>query len=323
MNDAPEQDRNRHAAAARIVLLGPQQSDPSVVSTLDRLEIAEPVGLITAGWKEWEGDETRIDPALAARAVHLELFTAAGRVWRADPDLEQAHKTLQRRIRVARRAYNVRLEYLMQALVGIRALDGDRVALGEEEELAFAAIRDLDLQQEQRVAALRAEYQDRLRPEEREAVRRERSRLESQFESLSTVVIEGGHVAVLLNRMRLLGVASLLGHKTVLACSGAAMVLSPKVVLFHDSPPQGRGHPELAEAGLAMFPDVVALPHADRRLLLHDPERVALFAQRFGPSRCVPLEPGAWIEWIPQRWTARGARQLTPEGTLEPWETAA
>jgi hypothetical protein len=36
---------------------------------------------------------------------------------------------------------------------------------------------------------------------------------------------------------------------------------------------------------------IVALPHARTRLLIDDVDRMAVFARRFAPSRCVVLEP--------------------------------
>jgi hypothetical protein len=42
--------------------------------------------------------------------------------------------------------------------------------------------------------------------------------------------------------------------------------------------------------------DVVLLPHAKARLLLDDAPRMAVFARRFAPARCLPLEAGTRVE---------------------------
>jgi len=87
--------------------------------------------------------------------------------------------------------------------------------------------------------------------------------------------------------------------------------------LFHDSPPQGPGDPEILDSGLAMCRKIVALPHARRRLQLDDPVRVALFARRFSPATCVILDEAADMRWNGEHWwAARGTLRLTRGGKL-------
>lgn len=66
------------------------------------------------------------------------------------------------------------------------------------------------------------------------------------------------------------------------------MVLCDRVVLFHDSPPQGRGNAEIFEAGLGLYNNMIPLPHASRRLMLDNTIRVATLAKRF-------TAPHAWL----------------------------
>ena len=80
------------------------------------------------------------------------------------------------------------------------------------------------------------------------------------------MLIAGGHVAVLVNRLRLFGMRALLGHKPIAAWSAGAMALTTRVLLFHDRPPQGAGNAEIFEHGLDLVPDAVFLPHAATRL---------------------------------------------------------
>ena len=77
----------------------------------------------------------------------------------------------------------------------------------------------------------------------------------------------------------------------MIAWSAGAMALTDRIVLFHDRSPQGPGHPEVYGSGLSVLRDVVLLPHARARLLLDDTPRMAVFARRFAPARCVLLEP--------------------------------
>jgi hypothetical protein len=57
---------------------------------------------------------------------------------------------------------------------------------------------------------------------------------------------------------------------------------------------------------------VVLLPHAKARLLLDDTPRMAVFARRFAPARCVLLEAGTRVE-LSDGWPA-GARVLGDDG---------
>ena len=122
---------------------------------------------------------------------------------------------------------------------------------------------------------------------------------------------------MLVNRMRLFGFGDLACAAPLIAWSAGAMAVSERIVLFHDSPPQGPGDPEILDWGLGLFGGVVALPHASRRLRLDDPLRVSVLSRRFAPSQCVPLDTGARLDWDGQRWIpADGTRILGRRGAL-------
>ena len=82
----------------------------------------------------------------------------------------------------------------------------------------------------------------------------------------------------------------------MIAWSAGAMALTDRIVLFGDRSPQGPGHPEVYGSGLSVLRDVVLLPHARARMLLDDTPRMAVFARRFAPARCVLLDSGTRIE---------------------------
>jgi hypothetical protein len=67
-------------------------------------------------------------------------------------------------------------------------------------------------------------------------------------------------------------------------------------VLFHDRSPQGPGHPEVYGSGLSLVRGVVPLPHARTRLMLADTPRMAVFARRFAPARCILLDTGTRVD---------------------------
>ncbi len=311
------------ARPKRVVLLGPQAETTTVVDTLESLEIKGSVGLITAGWHDAEGDPAQIDPALAKRVHHVPLYGNAERVWKDDPELHQGHQAMQRAVRTARMAYNIRLANALNAFTAIASVEGDRAVVDDEQATAFEAVRRLDELHVDRIASLRADYNARFMPEARSAVQKERNEVARIVEPLEAVVVEGGHVAVLINRMRLFDLSSMLAGKTVIGCSGGAMILAERLVLFHDSPPQGPGNAEVAEHGLGLVSGIIPLPHADRRLRLDDPHRVGLFARRFDPSPCVVLDGKTRLIHDQDGWHTTRARRLTTSGSVVAWESAA
>jgi hypothetical protein len=111
-------------------------------------------------------------------------------------------------------------------------------------------------------------------------------------------------VGVLAEVLHLFNVAAALNGAPVIAWSAGAMALTDRIVLFHDRAPQGPGHAEVYGSGLSLLRDVVLLPHARARLLLDDAPRMAVFARRFAPARCVPLEAGTRIDVDNGRWPA-------------------
>jgi hypothetical protein len=291
---------------------------PDVGGVVAGLGEPGPVALVTAGWQEWEEDDARIRETLGPGAFNLRLYGRAEAVWREDPELAQGHRKLQDDVRLLRRAYNVRLARAMDAWIELLGLPGSAEVLDGERERALAAVRELDRQHADRVVDLRESFYRRYDPILRASVGRQREEVRRALEHARVVVVLGGHVPALLNRLRLFGVDQLLGGRAVVACSGGAMALAHQVVLFHDSPPWGPGHAEMGEVGLGLFAGVVALPHASARLRLDDPGRVSRMARRFAPDVCIVLDPGTRLDWD-GRWHPNGARRLSGYGWVEPW----
>ena len=71
-----------------------------------------------------------------------------------------------------------------------------------------------------------------------------------------------------------------------------------------------------------MLRDVVALPHARARLLLGDTPRMAVFARRFAPARCVLLEQGTRIDIDGDGDRPPGTRVLAEDGHVTTLEAA-
>jgi hypothetical protein len=305
-----------------LILLGPQRADPDVGRVLADVGTHGPVALITAGWQEWEEEDDHLRKALGPGSLNLRLYGRAERVWQDDPELADGHRELQLQVGKLRHAYNVRLASAMGAWIDLERMTGDPRVLDAERLDALEVVKALDRHHVRRLGALRRMFYESFDPLHRSAVVREREEIRQALEPVGSVVVGGGHVPALLNRLRLFGAGDFLADRVLVACSGGAMAVASRVVLFHDSPPWGPGHAEVGEVGLGLFSGVVALPDGSARLRLDDPVRVSRLARRFAPDACVVLDPGSRAEWD-GRWHGYGSQRLTQEGHPAEWMGAA
>ncbi len=303
----------------RAFLLGPQYQTPFLKDVFPSFGIPDgPIAAVTAGWQEREGEDVELNKHLAGRAFDLELYRRADRVFASDPELARGHREMQRRLRDLTRIYDRRLSFLRDGILWLLEESGEPRLLEPEREHAFAQIRDLDAWNLKRIVEIRSEFEERLRPSDRESVAREKEALARALSTAVALVVAGGHVAVLLNRLRLFGITEMLGDRPVIAWSAGAMALTERVVLFHDRPPQGAGNAGVMERGLGLCPGLVALPDGKRRLDLANRYRVSAMARRFAPDSCVVLEPGDCISYDGQKWRAqREVLRLGARGDLE------
>ncbi len=301
----------------RCALLGPQRSAPVLSEVARAASVRGPVAAVTAGGRERELDQAHLRERLGGlEVVNLGLWGRREAVLDADAAIAAATANLAHDLEEIRRLYRRRLDHVIDALHEVLRENGDPHLLVPERRAALAALQELDRHFTARLRELRAAAggNGTGRPEE---VRRHRREIADLAAPCDAIVIAGGHVVELLDCLRLFGVADLLDGRTVLAWSAGAMALTPLVVGFHDSPPQGKGNAEVLDEGLGRCPGVVALPHATRRLDLADPYRVALLARRFAPAHCVALDEGEGLEWDGGQWRSPGGvRRLDADGQV-------
>jgi hypothetical protein len=292
-----------------------------VRDALSGLELAGPLAVVTAGWQEREAETEELERHVELPLVNLELYRRAEAVEREDSELAVALRERQRRLRRLQRLYQVRLDPTLDAVRRLLDRPDEDDLLDEARRAAFAALRSLDAEHEVRIREIHHRFEERWRPRERPAVVARRRRLRSIVGDCAALLIAGGHVAVLLNRLRLFGGVDLLeAAPAIVAWSAGAMALADRVVLFHDSPPQGAGNAELLDTGLGVAPGVLPLPDAYRRLRLGDPLRVALFARRFEPAICLALDEGRGARFTEDGWgPIGGVERLGTDGSVEPW----
>jgi hypothetical protein len=283
----------------RIVLLGPQRR-PTLEGVARSLGLsgpglAGPVATITAGWQEREPDDALLVSLLEGQAVNLALYRRWLDVQDRDPEYRAGEQRLAGVLAELQELYLLRLDYALQAVYAVQRRFGSAWASGDALGEAVEAVRELDAAHLRRVNEARLEFFDRLRPHDRPVIAENRAAVSAVLADAAALVIAGGHVGVLAEVLHLFNVAAVV-RSPVIAWSAGAMALTDRIVLFHDRAPQGPGHPEVYGSGLSLLRDVVLLPHARARLLLDDTARMAVFARRFAPARCVPLEAGTRID---------------------------
>lgn len=303
---------------ARVVLLGPQSARPTLREVVEDLELNDgAIATITAGWQERESEDKELDEHLDGRSVNLMLHSRAEKIFSRDSEFREAHRRTQRSLRELRRLYNIRLSSAMDTVLSLLRESSDPALLDPEIQAALLTLRSVDTWHMHRIDEIRDEFRERWKPWERVDIVREREQVAGLLGSMRVLAIAGGHVAVVLNRLRLFGIQEQLKEKTIIAWSAGAMALSETVVLFHDSPPQGPGHAEVFEQGLSVFPGVIPLPHGHRRLRLDDGARVARFARRFLDTTCVILEAGSRLDWDGVHWASKdGVETLSSDGQV-------
>jgi hypothetical protein len=301
-----------------IVLLGPQRFRPTVIEAVRSLGLRGRIGTITAGWREREKEDQELHDHLEGRSLNLELYRRAEEVFQADPELQRAHHERQQLLQQMQELYDLRLGHAKEALRQLLRSRAPTELIWPERRAALEAVRELDRQHLARASEVHETYEARWHPLERDAVRDQRRQIESILSQVDGIALAGGHVAVLLNRLRLFGMGQLLAGRPLLAWSAGAMVLAERVVLFHDTPPHGPGNAEVLDAGLGLAPGVIPFPHARKRLLLGDADRLWILSERLAPAMGVLLDPGSRVEWNGVRWSAPpGNTRLAPEGRLE------
>lgn len=264
-----------------------------------------PVALISAGWRY---DEERDEPLRAALGVtvhNLRLYGAFRDIERDAPDLVAAHARKQGALKAIKGRYR---DAIVTALGGVQRQLADRRGAGRHWfDLAIRHMQQIDALFLAEADRLHEEFAATERPFSHPSVRAVRERISETLDQCPVVLIAGGHVGVLRNRISFFGVDQALREKDVVAWSGGAMVLAERILLYHDYTTHGVGLAEFLDRGFGLVPGVVFLPHARERLDLGRGDNVAILAARLAPLQAVALENGGGIGANGERIGAEGA----------------
>ena len=309
-----------------VVLLGPQKPESRIGATLRELGVQKKVALVTAGWQERESDDGVIVADLQKHgltSVNLQLHKRSEEVFSIDEEFATAYSARQERLRQIQDFYRIRLDYTGDAAKAISIRYVDAELLQQESHVSVEQFRQLDRDHIERCRAIHIAFQERWRMSDRPIVARNIRALKPMVEDAEALVIAGGHVASLLNRLKLFDILSLAAGKHVVASSAGAMVLTDRIVLFHDFPPSGSAIAQVLDAGLGLAPGLVVLPDPRRRINPADRAGIAQFALRMAPATCVALDSTARVILQARRIAGGVAERLTAAGAIEDgWRAA-
>lgn len=300
------------------LLLGPQRPTRNLEEVIAAAEFPDgPLAVISAGWQEAEGDFGDVGEVAGHPLSDLGLYARAEAVFAADAALATAYRERQDRLQEQQRLYRRRLKQLAVAARQTLRDTGDAEIVAAEQRHAIAQLRALDRHHLHRTELLLKAFETAYAPAQHSGLAGHAAEIRAGIEQAAGVLITGGNVVVLLNRMRLFGLAEMLRSVHVIGWSAGAMVLTGRVVLFHDKTPEGRRDAEVLCAGTGLVKGLVVLPDAKQRLRRRDRLRMTLMSRRFGPDTCAVLDSGAALELEAGRIRGvAGAKRLNRNGRI-------
>ncbi len=300
-----------------IVFLGPQGASPDIGAALAEHKIRGQVALVRAGYQEREGDDAAMKEWLGVPAINLGLHERSVELFREDAEFTTAYQARQQRLRHMQAFYHVRLDKIEDAARTISVRYVEPELLAQEEKVSVDQFRHLDTDHVERCEAVRTAFEREWKPAERPLIAKHREEIRAALATCEALVIAGGHVASLLNRLALFDVVALAGKKPVFAWSAGAMVLTERIVLFHDYPPYGSDIAQVLDAGLGVAKGIVVLPDPRRRINLGARGGIQRFARRMAPATCVAMEHGTRVTFETGNVARAAAARLTTTGEVE------
>ena len=276
------------------LLLGPQRPVINLGVAVKKAGIPKgPMAVISAGWQEAEGDMDEIHDQVQRPLHDLGIYQKAEQLSAAYPAFAQAYRERQENLKDLQRLYRLRCKQLLTAARQTFKAEAHPLILKAEQRHAMKQVRELDRHHLRSMQRIHEQYDptfDSLTDGEISAFT---TSIAKGLEGCESILLTGGNVMVLLNRINLFDLGELFRQKHLVAWSAGAMVLSDTLVLFHDNTALDRREPEVVSQGCGIIPKYVFLPDAAHRLRQNDIIRSRLMSTRFAPAKCVTLDNGA------------------------------
>jgi hypothetical protein len=275
------------------------------------------VALVTAGWQERESDDEALIRELGLPVVNLKLHGRSEDVFRLDTEFGDAYKERQERLRHMQAFYRIRLEAADDAATAIAVRHVERELLDEELGVSIDVLRQLDKDHLDRCRKVHRAFDAQWVPTSRPTLDKHCRELGELLAKSSALVITGGHVGSLLNRLHLFDIMTLAAHLPIYAWSAGAMVLTERVVCFHDYPPYGKDIAQVLDRGFGLAPNLVILPDPKRRVRLDDKAGISRFARRMAPAQVLAMDHGAELIFEPGHGPHGHAYLLGRQGEVD------
>ena len=301
------------------LLLGPQRPVANIGSALARSGLSGgPIGVISAAWQEAEGDISVLQGLVENPLSDLRLYQKAEALFAADTRLHDAYRSRQERLKEQQRLYRLRLRQLMIAARATLRAEGEPSVIAAERRHAISQLRALDQHHLRQIEKIHARFDTAFNVDCHTALAEHSAAFVEALSRFDSLLITGGNVVVLMNRLRLFGIDRQLDRKNIVAWSAGAMVLCDRIVLFHERLPQGRRDAEIMCRGMGLLPGIVLLPDARGRLRSRDSHRVSLFDRRFSPASCITLDNGSHLLFEGKTLReSEAARRMTRNGKFK------
>jgi hypothetical protein len=300
----------------RTILLGPQRFLTTAGTIVSAVAPEGTVATVTAGWQDRETADDELHEVMGGRSHNLRLYERLTDVLETDEHFAQ-HALLHRdALDELAGIYSLRLQRALDSVYAVARRPGRQDIADAAFSDAVRGVRDIDAWYLRSVDQLYGELEEAAPPAGSESVRRHRDEVAEVLGDASVIAIAGGHVGILIRCLRLFDAVPA-RETPVVAWSAGAMALTERVVLYNDRGPQGVQGAEVWDRGAGRVRDVVAMPHARRRLRLDDPVHTKVFVHRFAPSTCLLLDDGTTVELTPEGGVPEGARVLTETGPSE------
>jgi len=286
------------------IMLGPQSPRANLKNAIDTLSFNGPVVTITAGWRDFEAETDELQAEIGIPIEDLNLYHQAENIFALEPELHALQRERQDQLLELQRLYRIRLTPTMAAARKLLREKGEPDLLRLEQRAAISQVRALDRHHVRRISSIHQDFDTRRAELFIPRAATLRQTIQRKVADSALVLIAGGHVAVLINLIRLFRLAEVLAQKPIIAWSAGAMVLGERIVLFHDDAPQGKRDAEVLDTGLGIVKNVIPLPHAKSRLDWSSRTRMALFSRRFAPAVCCTLDNGSMIQIESNRITS-------------------
>jgi len=278
------------------IMLGPQSPRANLKNAIDSLSFNGPIVTITAGWRDSEAETDELQAEIGIPIEDLHLYHQAEKIFALEPELHALQRNRQDKLLELQRLYRIRLTPSMAAARKLLREKGEPDLLRLEQRAAISQVRALDRHHVRRILAIHQDFDTRRAALVISGAATLRRTIQRKVADSALVLIAGGHVAVLINRIRLFRLADVLAQKPIIAWSAGAMVLGERIVLFHDDAPQGKRDAEILDTGLGIVKNIIPLPQAKSRLDWSNRTRMALFSRRFAPAICCTLDNGSMIQ---------------------------